>query len=223
MTKGAIDEFVTVCMNSGENSVVRLTIPASQPQWARGFRADEHGNPLQKAEKLFAEHSPTYLSQYMEFVPNDKEISAKDFLPPHFYDLLQLFIRTAITLGLSPYSGKRFLPIQTSVYSDGAPMLSVTGIICTYDNERAIAKHFSKYFNYGCCSWTKPDIIDVPRLSTKERFHIDSRLPSRVPTGKAVKQALKYRIGEDDEDHLYKCFQYEKYFALYPYFERILP
>jgi len=223
MNRASIDEFVTVCKNVGENSLVRLTLPASLPQWARGFRLDRDGNPLPKYNTQFQTHSSTYLSPYLDLIPSGMQIQTRDMFFPDFFRLLQIFIRSAIEQAMPSYSLKRFLPIQTSIYSDGVPMISVTGIICINQTIDKIRKYFSRHFTYGHCDWCIPDIIDVPRLSTKERFFLDSKLPKHRPNGKTVGKILKYSIGDDEDDHIDKCSQYEKYFALYPYFERILP
>lgn len=219
----SINEFTTVCKNVGENSIVRLTIPASQPQWARGFRLDSAGSPLQHALTQFQKHSATYLAPYDDLIPSGRQIVARDMYLPEFFVFLQMLVKSAIEAAMPPYGIKRFLPIQSSVYSDGVPMLSITGIVSTDQYIDNIKRYFSRNFAYGRCIWSNPDAIDVPRLSTKERFFLDSKLPRIKPNGKTVKRALRYCIGSDESDHLYKCSQYEKYFALYPYFERILP
>jgi hypothetical protein len=108
----------------------------------------------------------------------DSTLSKKGFaqsqLPRRNIDL----IKKAIQSGLVGRREVDFIPIFSFVYRDGHQMLTVGGMIGTPSERRRIAGSALAEAEYFRASLEDdPCIIIVPRLTRKERQHLDAQMP----------------------------------------------
>jgi hypothetical protein len=72
-------------------------------------------------------------------------------------------------------------------------------------------------------NWGKPQRIDVPFLSTKERLALQKYLPCEEDAGRKLLKILGYSIDDDRTKAAAKMKQYAEFYRYYPYFVRALP
>ncbi len=78
---------------------------------------------------------------------------------------------------------KQFIPLHAAKYSDGTIMLSLTGVFCESSTSGEVQRHFQK----AGILRSQPvavEAIDIPVLTTKERMHLESLLPTATFDGK---------------------------------------
>jgi len=108
-------------------------------------------------------------------------------------------------------AGFRFLQIFNYVYRDGAPMLTVGGIIGTEEDRQALEG--SGILDHRFVR-TNSDYLEisVPPLTIREKHWLDSRLDKNLTAGK-----LRFELEEDLLDN------YRKFYKEYPtYMETLL-
>ena len=66
-------------------------------------------------------------------------------------------------------------------------------------------------------------MIDVPTLSTKERLHLQDRLPLNLNAGRVLRRALGYLIDKDVRRTEAKLKQYADFHRYFPYFMKAIP
>ena len=133
-------------------------------------------------------------------------------------DVLRISSQRALTGSLSV----SFLPICSFRYSDGTPMLTVTGIVCEKSDEGKYRREFQAW-EFANLDWAEPQKIDVPFLSTKERLYLQAQLPCGESAGEVLSRALGYRIEKSEERTNTQLSQYSTYHRQYPYFIRSVP
>jgi hypothetical protein len=72
-------------------------------------------------------------------------------------------------------------------------------------------------------NWGMPRLIDVPTLSTKERLHLQRRLPCERHAGRVLRRALGYLIENDTKRTEGKLRQYADFHRYSPYFMKAVP
>lgn len=199
-------EIETLSNKMGANSLVRFTLKA-QP-----YRAKAPAYVNNRFRKEIRQICVEYLSY---------DISERDlFRHETFSKIISDVLEQAIYRGLNS-SNLVFQPLHRVRYSDGTQMLSVTGLI-REANSNDIVEEIKKQCSYITDAQTI-DVIDIPSLTLKERFHIEKCLPNQGKKGEVIAKQLNYMLGIDEEDNLRKCEQYEKYYPYYPYFNKIIP
>jgi len=108
----------------------------------------------------------------------DPALEVKDFakskLPQRNIELLA----KAINAGLAGRKDAEFIPMFNFVYKDGNQMLTMGGMVGARDEKRKVrasALADSPYFRGDFK--TAPCVIDVPRLTRKERQYLDGFMP----------------------------------------------
>ena len=137
--------------------------------------------------------------------------------------LLQEMLQIASEKVFPPTASSRsFVPVSSFYYSDGTWMFTLTGIVCDNDEINEIKSAFDNWY-FANMEWNRPTRIAVPVLSTKERLHLQSLLPTTTNAGSELQQELGYLI-EDDLDKTNEALtQYAVFHRYSPYFIRGVP
>ena len=201
---GHFDDFKSILQKVSENSVVKITVRAELPSNAGSRNRDRKWRNFQE--------------KYSEILPSTVQQEDIEKLP-NFINLLQEMLQITSQQAFSASGESVFQLLNSSYYKEPTRMLSVTGIVCNKSKVPEIERWF-KNWKFINIKWEEPYNIDVPILSIKERLHLERYLPTGDPTGCALSEVLDYRIDED-EKHLEKLQQYEKFSQYYPYFARV--
>jgi hypothetical protein len=119
-----------------------------------------------------------FAAEVREYLDPSLEIKAfaKSELPQRNVEL----IAKAIKAGITGRTGVEFLPLFNFLYQDGHQMLTMGGMVGSAVEKRKIkgsgladVSYFRDNFD------NKPCIIKVPRLTRKERQHLDSFMPCK--------------------------------------------
>lgn len=87
-------------------------------------------------------------------------------------------LERAIQSGIVGRPDVEFMPLFNFVYADGHQMLTMGGMICTNNEKRAIrATRLVDAAFYRPNLFDPPYEITVPRLTRKERLHLDAAMP----------------------------------------------
>jgi hypothetical protein len=196
------DEFISLLSQTAENSIVKVTLPASHshfPKEIADFRA--------KFGAVIPADAP-------QAIPHRLEALA---------DLVQKMLRVAVEKALPSAMSMVFQPVCSFCYTDGTGMLTLTGIVCDQDKQDEIRAVFRPW-RFANLNWEKPRLIDVPVLSTKERLHLEKHLPQNgEDAGKILRIALGYRIDDSVEKTEFTLYQYAQYHRYAPYFVKVVP
>lgn len=129
--------------------------------------------PNEDGPVAWLEHFRTEGGEYFDSTLQKKDF-AQSQLPRRNIDLIE----RAIQSGLAGRSGVQFIPIFNFVYRDGHQMLTVGGMIGTQRERRRIAgSGLAETEYYRNDLKEDPCIITVPRLTRKERQHLDAHMP----------------------------------------------
>lgn len=180
-------------------------------------------------------------SEYWEFnPPSIKEAKAEQFRrkfenfmpdssahPPRLAEslayLLQEMLQIAAEKVFPPTASSRsLLPVSSFYYSDGTWMFTFTGIVCDNDRIQEVRRIFENW-EFANLEWNRPTRIAVPALSTKERLHLQSLLPTRNNAGSKLQQQLGYFIEDDLEKTKEALSQYAAFHRYSPYIIRGVP
>jgi len=107
--------------------------------------------------------------------------------------------------------GLKFCPIFNYYYKDGAPMITVGGMIATSED---IAKYHGLNLKarHIHVPGNEQVVIDVPHLTAKEKMRLDEFCPNKVIP---CASELGFELGEDE------LRGYQKFYRYYPLFSEL--
>lgn len=118
-------------------------------------------------------------------------------------------------------SDKQFFPLTCFTYSDGQPMLTLTGIILDVSTT---AKKFLK--NSGILSsplgykWGEDPLpISIPAFSVREKLRVDGALPAMSPSRLA--SLFKYNFADSRDDSVRMLRAYKMFYRYASFFGRV--
>ena len=201
-------DFQRLLVSVAPDSMIKITLPS------------DHGDLLTPGKR----RSPTRISKFCErfsdFMPNapgDPPRNSKCFAGL-LQDMIQIAAQQAL---LAVTMGKKFIPLSSFYYTDGTPMFTITGVVCSVDREDKLKEVFADW-EFANLVWEPPRQINVPTLSTKERLHLQQALPTRTSA-----QVLCERLGYSIEDTYKKTKetmeQYAAFHRYVPYFLKGVP
>jgi len=197
---GNFEDFILLLTKVAEKSMVKITLRAEPKDY------------FSKGEE--------FRKKFSAVMPRPSE-----YPPSRFRDfacLLQEMLQVAAQQALPGDVPVMFQPVSSFYYSDGTGMFTLTGVICPRAEETTVKKAF-KDWKFANLAWSKPRMIDVPTLSTKERLYLEVLLPCIESPGKTLRKALGYLIDEDIAMTEAKLKQYADFHRYSPYFLRGVP
>ncbi len=205
MTLSNLDAFHNLIQKVRDESIVKITLPAA---------TRDHISVKQK-EKFFEIYA-TYIPIDVKALPSAGEDYA-------FLLKRMLNMATKKALENTEYT---FLPLHSCRYADGMQMLTLTGCVCKKNNKAEMIDFFSKW-EYVDCKWeTRPVLIDMPYLTSKERLALEPLLPCDKVSESKLLRTLGYCIeGNNEENREAKSkaalSQYRKYYRFHPHFVKV--
>jgi len=202
-------DFKTLLEKVVEKSMIKITLQAEPKYYWRG-----HSSRQKERREDFRE-------KFRDFMPDPSANPPK--LYQDFAYLLQGMIEISAQQALPPEATNlKFQPISSFYYSDGTGMFSLTGVVCSADNQQEIINAFSDW-EFANLNWAKPKFINVPVLSTKERLQLQRYLPCHTSAGQTLHSALGHLVAEDKIKTEAALEQYAAFHRYSPYFIRGIP
>jgi hypothetical protein len=205
---GHFEEFMILLEKVSPSSLIKITLRC------------EPSDYLDKDKKKEFRIREDFQKQFQDILPHPS-----DEPPPAFADfakLLQDMIQIAAQKVLPSAMPLKFVPISSFRYADGAGMFTLTGMVCFRTDEAKIKRAF-RTWHLKNLNWSKPRMIDVPTLSTKERLHLQRLLPCDANAGKVLRRALGYLIENNTRRTEVKLRQYADFHRYFPYFMKAIP
>jgi len=208
LSYSAIDDFMELLTKVADESVVKITLRAEPTDYS-------DPDPIKEIEKRSA-----FQRKFDALLPSPTCDPPRDF--EGFAYLVQEMLQIACQKALPSACGRVFQPVSSFCYADSVGIVTLTGVVCPKENQRAIQSLFASW-QFKNLSWRRPTRIDVPFLSTKERLHLQRHLPCLGNTGFRLSNALGYLVDETRPKSLRKMKQYALFHRYYPYFMRATP
>jgi len=208
---GNFADFQVVLTKVAPDSIVKITLRADP----KDFRGPD---PKEVEEKR-----DNFRKKFSEFLPNPSKLQRRLRKLPY---LLQDMLRIASQQALPGDSPLIFQPVLSFFYNDGTQMFTLTGVVCRREEASKIEKALKNWKSINLkwnLKWNKPQSIDVPTLSTKERLYLATMLPCSKNPGKTLRKALGYLIEDDQSSTEEKLKQYSDFHRYFPYFIRGIP
>jgi hypothetical protein len=202
-------DYMTLLDRVQDHSIIKLTLRAEPKDYL-----DQ--NPEVVSQKLKA-----FQKEFEEILPSWTTVPSLTF--EDHASLIQDMVRIASQKILPATGGRILQPLSSFCYADSVGMYTFTGVVCSLEDAKKYRKQFSKW-PFANLDWSKPKIIDVPFLSTKERLHLQKFLPSRQRNkGRHLLKKLGYSIDNTDEMSATKLSHYADFHRYYPYFVKAIP
>ena len=207
-----ISDFIrTICAFQCQ-SVLRITIKANYKE-SKQHCADK---PSEAFRKNFGDYFPSVIP--IGTFQNDEG----------FIQLIREIFLIAAQRESPTLSGRTFVPVLSTFYSDTTTMFSLTGIVCISDNAMFHDKNESMKADIAKWEFANelrdkmPERIDLPHLSIKERLHLQQWLPCNgADPGEILFNALGHNISTGDVEQTKILLRnYAKFYRYYPYFIR---
>lgn len=208
---GNFSDFKDILTKVTPESIVKITLRA-EPQDFLDLDLKDVEKKLEKFREMFS-----------EFLPNPSKLQSRFLELPY---LLQDMLRIASQQALPGDSALMFKPVLSFFYNDNTQMFTLTGVVCRRKEASKIEEALKKWKNTNLrwnLKWNKPQNIDVPILSTKERLYLETILPCSKSPGKTLRKALGYLIDENQSLTEKKLKQYSDFHRYFPYFIRAIP
>lgn len=198
-------------------SLARLTVRAESPV---GWESIPEALDNAQKAAVRAEITRAFLGEFDRFVPPRAKRGPLPERHREFARLVQEIVRLAISEAMDPGNDREFVHLSTCYYSDGTPMLSVTGLITERRRVRSTATRLRRRRLEVDPRWERIEEIDLPFLSIQERMTINRALPNTatVPTGDALYELLQYNIAASKPKSVTALEQYAEYRHEYPSF-----
>ena len=199
------EDFSALLSKVAERSIVKVSLRAEPTDW------------YDKTEgKRFAE-----VFRAIMLDPDDEPPWTNSSYAKLLQDMLKIVAQRALP-GALPMM---FLPITSFFYSDSSGMLTLTGAVCSRDDEEKFREVFE---GWHCANldWREPQVIDVPTLSTKERLRLQEKLPcdgDDEDVGRTLLNELGYELDGGEVGTIQQLEQYSQFHRYYPYFIRAVP
>jgi hypothetical protein len=202
------EEFMTLLSMVAAGSMIKVTLRCEPPDF------------LDKDESEQKRKQEEFRAKFETVLPTASAVPPVQF--EQFAKLLQDMVQIATEKALPTSGPFKFLPVSSFCYADGVGMFTLTGIVCLKTEERRVREAF-RTWHLANLNWAKPRKIDVPTLSTKERLHLQKRLPCNLNPGRTLRNALGYLIDADRAKTESKLQQYSDFHRYFPYFMKAVP
>ncbi len=207
-------------------SIIRVTVDAESPLYAKLGVSDPAPKAMPSGQKKMFER---FVADYCRDIEiQDVEYRSglftwSSFIKDNYPDLLAELISSVLSKACT--YPKVYLPLHSAKYSDGTIMLSLTGMVCLDKDRERIVNHLKKRCEFYSPEVSPAETIDVPMLTTKERLHLERKMPVSKAVRSRTLKHLGYLIEGDGSIGISgeKMGQYEKYHRLYPYFGKLIP
>ena len=192
--------FELLLKKVAERSIVKISLRAEATDW-RGLPEG-------------------FVEEFRAIMPEPDDVPP--LIDSSYAKLLQDMLKIVAQRAFPGELPMMFQPITSFFYSDSTGMLTVTGVVCSRDDESIFRKAFEDW-HFANCDWREPKVIDVPILSTKERLLLQEKLPCDGDAGETLFEALGYELEGGADGTMRQLEQYSQFHRYYPYFIRAVP
>jgi len=201
-----IRDIEILCSESKVGNILIFTLNAHSNQLSseRGSDTDNE-NKRRNLKEIVGDIIPGDLDLELFSLNNFPKLLSKV--------LFDLCLRKTIISGRE----ETFHPLFSFIYTDGAPMITIGGMIVDDEMIKKI-KVCKLEKKYQFIKGQTPFLINVPPLTSKEKIAIDQLLPDDNPIDI---EALKSIIGFDIKSKQIR--DYEKFYKFYPVFAEMHP
>jgi hypothetical protein len=206
---GHFEEFKTLIEKISSGSMIKITLKADAREYNKGnYRdkqksADEFRAIFRKFLPNPAINIPWKMEEFAYLIQQMLKIAAEQSLPATATPLV-------------------FQPVSSFYYSDGTYMLTVTGIVWRRDDVTSVLNAYRDW-EFANTNWSRPRLIEIPVLTTKERLKLQPLLPCAHPKGQTLLTELGYLIDDDNSKTLIALEQYALFHRYSPYFMQAIP
>ncbi len=243
-TKEVFDGFISILESVPDRSIVRVTMRLGRRDVNPNGQLIEsltdaltgliQGTNLKAAQskalvagvsRIVDEQVSAHTSQrgdlleISRFLPSNYKqmLGQKNGLIDVYFTAIQNAALEAIPIG----SGRGFCLLNASYYSDGTKMLSVTGAVVSEEDREEFWQRF-KGTKFEHVQWTdRPQQIDMPVLTPKERLHLNAIMPVNGDPGRRLVKRLGFKIDESDDTTRSEMEMYNKFYQYYPIFAKV--
>lgn len=204
-----LQDFVALLGKIPIGSMVKITLRAdprdywNKPERVRRAKAEEFHQEFKAVLPASFINIPRQYEDFAHLVQQMLQIAAQQALP-------------AEAMALA------FHPVSSFYYSDGTWMFTLTGVIWRRNDKESVERAFAGW-EFANLTWTKPRLIDIPDLSTKERLHLQRHLPCSTSRGAKLRAKLGYLVEEDIPTTEAALEHYAAFHRYFPYFLRGVP
>lgn len=206
-----IRELQALLPQLNEYDVVKITLNANPDALC-------HKN-VAMGEELFKKRLEELQNRVDDNLPDGitSEMMKTKQLPSVLYRTLNF----ACSKAMLGRSDSIFYPVTSFVYADSMhQMITYTGIILKRNGiEQFLEKSGISDWSYFIGNADMPQRIDMPDLTLRERFAIDSLLPCN--SAEEILSEIKIQFDDNYEDTVKKVESYIKFYRHYPYFSKI--
>lgn len=214
-----LGEFQVVLKAVPPGSVIRITLCA-EPKLDLEYLQDLISP--EELDRLRTEVENNFDKEFRSVLPHPPPGAFAKFTD--FAKMVQDMVKRAASQALDTAGSETdFLPIQTTRYNDNTQMLSVTGIVYLRAQKDKTRERL-KSVRFPNFDWkNEPEEINIPNLSLKERFHLESLLPvlDGQDAGTELFDKLGYYIDVSEDSSKRQLSHYAEYCREYPNFLRI--
>jgi hypothetical protein len=196
------EDFMVLLSKVAVGSMVKVTLRAESGDFMREGKAEDF-------RKVFE-----------AVMPDPSTDPPREF--EKFAGLLQGMLQVAAQKSLPGAMPLMFQPVSSFYYADVSGMFTLTGVVIQRTRETETKRAFRRW-DLANLEWGPPKRIDVPALSTKERLHLQRRLPCHRGAGSTLRRTLGYLIDENREKTESQLGQYAQFHRYFPYFMKAVP
>lgn len=193
--------------------IIKVTLNAHAETLGRETDAPYSNDPrVYRAGQL-----ENILDAYLPYPLTENNVSSKTY-PKTLLDA----IYKAMSLGTSNRHDVKIVPLSAFVYADGQTMLTATAILLDNDDtkiKRFINKSRLNYWPFFNNDWLKPNNINIPAMSIKEKLFIESMLPSSTP--EKIIEEMGFFIAETEPNTISELKTFIEYQRAIPWFSKI--
>lgn len=214
-----LTEFQDVVERLRHQDILKITVNAN-PSSIDGLN-DAEG---EAAEERRVRRLQVLNDRIRDYLPNGvTPVQMTAFAYP---SLLLEAIHKAVTNAMTGAGDLVFHPLASYVYKDSHQMLTVTGIVLAKsDVQYFLTKTGLTNFEFATNNWHDLIRINVPYLSPREKFYLDSLIfkeTQRTDRSKLKKSAkLKVTLAPSDEASKESAERYLRYYRHYPHYHRV--
>ncbi|OAD18728.1 hypothetical protein THIOM_005667 [Candidatus Thiomargarita nelsonii] len=211
-----LGDTFTVCRQVTSGSVFLITvnahpgkIRAKGDELTSSYTTHKSLSNREKFETGFRYYTDEYVGD-LKLEPLPSRVHKEDKFPKFIGNLLLAHIKRA-----TRQSGNNFKPLFNFYYKDGAPMVTVGGMIANQEHLSSL-EQCQLFDKFEYLTGEEQYSIGVPLLTPKEKLIFDQLLPSDEPPSEDKMKDIGLNLTKE------QIAAYHKFYRLYPMFGEFL-
>lgn len=203
-----LDDIKIVCQMAKSGTILIVTANASLSRLAYIYKTDENGNAVDK-ETIIRRLGKDLIPQTL---PSDalRNNLKKNKGFPRF--LTEILFSHAKRIGNVAGRVERFQPLFNFFYQDGAPMVTIGGMIAD-DNDKLLLDECKLFEKFEYLKEEQLYVIDIPPLTAKEKIFLDLMLPCPMPPAAQDVSEKGFDLKQQQIDSYHKLYKFYPMFG----------